>query len=81
MINALLGVIVTPHCTASQAQAACRLVNLQGGGGSGKKGGGQKKGPSTLVIPPKPPAVPYLSTDVIMHNLILVESFSRKVGR
>lgn len=45
-----------------------------------KKGGGKKKQAGSLMDPPKP-AAPYLQTEVIMHNLLMVESYKRKVGR
>ena len=50
------------------------------------KKGGQKKGPGSLMDIPKPQAEeianePYEETEVIMDNLLLIESFSRNVGR
>ncbi|KAA6424741.1 MAG: hypothetical protein FRX49_05408 [Trebouxia sp. A1-2] len=45
-----------------------------------KKGGGKKKQAGSLMDPPKP-AAPYLQTEVIMHNLMMVESYKRKVGK
>lgn len=45
-----------------------------------KKGGGKKKQAGSLMDPPKA-AAPYLQTEVIMHNLLMVESYKRKVGR
>lgn len=53
--------------------------------GKAKKGG-QKKGPGSLMDIPKPQAEeiakePYEETEVIMDNLLLIESFSRNVGR
>ena len=48
--------------------------------GGGGKGGGQKKGPGSLADIPKPPE-PWKDPEVIMENLLLVESFRRKVGR
>lgn len=53
------------------------LVRAQGGGGGKKGGGGQKKQGSLL---PQVPKLPYLNTDVIMHNLLLIESFRRQLG-
>ncbi len=47
-------------------------------GGGAKKAGGQKKGPGSLMGAQAKP--PYLETPVIMHNLLLVESYRRKVG-
>ena len=44
------------------------------------KGGGQKKGAGSLADIPKPPE-PWKDPEVIMENLLLVESFRRKVGR
>ena len=52
----------------------CRPA-LQGGG---KKLGGQKKGPGSLMD--TKPRLPYQETSVIMQNLLLVESYRRKVG-
>ncbi len=53
--------------------------------GKAKKGG-QKKGPGSLMDIPKQQAEeiikePYEETEVIMDNLLLIESFSRNVGR
>lgn len=45
-----------------------------------KKGGGKKKQAGSLMDPPKP-ANPYLEASVIMHNLLMVESYKRKVGK
>ena len=45
----------------------------------GGKGGGQKKGPGSLMDIKK--EHPYEQTDVIMQNLLMLESFYRKVGR
>ena len=45
-----------------------------------KKGGGKKKQAGSLMDPPKP-ASPYLEASVIMHNLLMVESYKRKVGK
>lgn len=56
----------------------------------GKKGksGKQKKGPGSLMdipqsdVPAEEAALePYQETEVIMNNLLLVESYSRNVGR
>ncbi len=43
-------------------------------------GGGKKKQAGSLMDPPKS-AAPYLQTEVIMHNLMMVESYKRKVGK
>lgn len=45
-----------------------------------KKGGGKKKGPGSLMDAPKA-AEPYLEAQTIMQNLLMVESYKRKVGR
>jgi len=34
-----------------------------------------------LQMNPPKPAAPYLQTEVIMHNLMMVESYKRKVGK
>lgn len=48
---------------------------------SGKKGGKKsKKGSSSSVQPAASPK-PYLSTPVIMQNLLMIESYFRKTGR
>ena len=47
-------------------------------GGTGKKSGGQKKGPGSLMGVTK--KLPYQETPVIMQNLLMVESYRRKVG-
>mmetsp|Transcript_12925 Transcript_12925/g.17671 ORF Transcript_12925/g.17671 Transcript_12925/m.17671 type:complete len:252 (-) Transcript_12925:59-814(-) len=53
--------------------------------GGGKKGGGNKKGPS-LLIPKEGPPPPEekeevtARTDVIMHSLMLLESFRKAAG-
>lgn len=51
-----------------------------------QKKGGQKKGPGSLMDIPKEKAAetilePWQETDVIMGNLLLIESFNRIVGR
>lgn len=48
-----------------------------------KGGGGSKKNQSSNggVLETSPRPSPYLSTPVIMHNLLLVESYYRKTGR
>ena len=63
-------------------QLASSLLRRQAHSLQAKKkgGGGQKKGPGSLMDIPKP-AAPYLDTDVVMQNLLMVESFSRFVGR
>ena len=58
----------------------CLWLCCQGKGGGKKGGGGQKKGPGSLADIPKPPE-PWKDPEVIMENLLLVESFRRKVGR
>lgn len=55
-----------------------KLKNTYSQGGSGKKGGGQRKGPGSLMGAVK--KLPYLETPVIMQNLLMVESYRRKVG-
>lgn len=54
----------------------CALGCLQ----AKKKGGGKKKQAGSLMDPLKP-ANPYLEASVIMHNLLMVESYKRKVGK
>jgi hypothetical protein len=61
-----------------------KAVDLQGKSGKG----GQKKGPGSLMDIPQPQAVvetaagePWQEAEVIMNNLLLVESYSRNVGR
>jgi len=49
------------------------------GGGKAKAKQKSKKG-NSLAAPPKTPQ-PYLSAPVIMHNLLLIESYFRKTGR
>ncbi|KAL3134759.1 hypothetical protein ABBQ32_007752 [Trebouxia sp. C0010 RCD-2024] len=46
-----------------------------------KKGGGSKKKQAGSLMDPPKPANPYLETSVIMHNLLMVESYKRKVGK
>lgn len=53
-------------------------VERQGGGGGGKGGGG-KKGPGSKMGPVK--KLPYLQTNVIMDNLLMIESYRRHVGK
>ncbi len=48
-------------------------------GRQGGKAGGGKKGPGSKMGPVK--KLPYLQTDVIMDNLLLVESYRRHVGK
>ena len=67
MFKLASGLCVTTSCSPGQLQAK-------------KKSGSKKKGPGSLMDPPKP-AHPYLETDVIMQNLLMVESYKRKVGR
>ncbi|KAK9818135.1 hypothetical protein WJX72_007683 [[Myrmecia] bisecta] len=45
-----------------------------------KKGGGGKKQAGSKMFPPKPPN-PWQETSVIMHTLLLVESYRRQVGK
>ncbi len=45
-----------------------------------KKGGGKAEKAGCLMDSPKP-ATPYLQTEVITHNLIMAESYKRKVGK
>ena len=48
----------------------------------GGKGGGKQKQQKQSVIPQAGSAVlPWRRPEVIMHNLLLVESFSRIIGR
>jgi hypothetical protein len=76
------------RATAPSRAEGCRIVSLKvlaakkggSGGGSGKKGVGQKKGSSSLMTPPKPEQ-PYLQTQIIIQNLLLIESYYRKTGR
>ncbi|KAK9842623.1 hypothetical protein WJX84_001135 [Apatococcus fuscideae] len=57
------------------------IVAAKKGKGGGKKGGGgQQKGPGSLMDIPKPPE-PWNDPEIIMENLLLIESFRRKVGR
>ncbi|PRW20317.1 MEKHLA domain-containing isoform B [Chlorella sorokiniana] len=70
-----------PSSSSSPAAARRQLVVVAAKkGGGGKKGSGQKKGPGSLMNPPKP-AEPWLQTQVIMDNLLLIESHFRKTGR
>ena len=66
------------------------MVAAKKGGGGGKKGGGgQKKGPGLLASLPgaslpdgqPKPQLPYLDTEVILHNLLLIESYYRKTKK
>ena len=66
------------------APVARSALTLQGKSGKG----GQKKGGGLLADIPKPEAAsetpsvePWQETEVIMNNLLLVESYSRNVGR
>ncbi|KAK9818548.1 hypothetical protein WJX74_004619 [Apatococcus lobatus] len=63
-----------------QARPLLVVAAKKGKGGGKKGGGGQKKGPGSLADIPKPPE-PWKDPEVIMENLLLVESFRRKVGR
>jgi hypothetical protein len=67
---------VSQWCTICSKAANVLLAVLQ----AKKKGGGKKKQAGSLMNPPKP-AAPYLQTEVIMHNLMMVESYKRKVGK
>lgn len=76
---------VLPACMAFTAggSAAARpgrrlATKVEAAKKGGKGGGGQKK-PGSLL--PAKPKMPYASADVIMHNLLLIESFSRQLGR
>ena len=61
----------------SIGHASNTLLNMQGG-----KGGGKQKQQKQSAIPQAGAAVlPWRRPEVIMHNLLLVESFSRIVGR
>ncbi|KAL4422185.1 hypothetical protein ABPG77_006426 [Micractinium sp. CCAP 211/92] len=66
-----------PSLPRQQGRRQLHVVAAKKGG---KKGGGQKKGPGSLMNPPKP-AEPWLQTSVIMQNLLMIESHSRKTGR
>lgn len=48
---------------------------------SGKKGGKKSKKGSTTSAQPAASPKPYLSTPVIMQNLLMIESYFRKTGR
>ncbi len=70
----------------ARAERCERVETVTAQGKSGK--GGQKKGPGSLMDIPKPQAAqetptvePWQETEVIMNNLLLVESYSRNVGR
>ena len=52
---------------------------LQGKGKKGKKGG-NKKGPGSLMDAIKPKE-PFQDIQVVMLNLLIIESFKRNVGR
>lgn len=47
----------------------------------GKKGAQKSKKPSPKTSQPPPSPKPYLSTPVIMQNLLMIESYFRKTGR
>lgn len=59
-----------------------RVVTLCPSPQGGKKGGGgkEKKG-SSIPQSGAPRPAPWRDPTVIMHNLLLIESFSRQVGR
>ncbi|KAK9821324.1 hypothetical protein WJX81_003581 [Elliptochloris bilobata] len=61
---------------ATQGRKALGVFAARKGGG--KKAGGQKKGPGSLMGAPA--KLPYQDTPVIMQNLLMVESYRRKVG-
>jgi len=48
---------------------------------SGKKGGKKSKKASSAPVQPAASPKPYLSTPVIMQNLLMIESYFRKTGR
>ncbi|KAL4431366.1 hypothetical protein ABPG75_006622 [Micractinium tetrahymenae] len=73
----LPGVAAVPALPRPHGRRQLQVVAAKKGG---KKGSGQKKGPGSLMDPPKP-AEPWLQTSVIMQNLLMIESHSRKTGR
>jgi len=74
----LLGSRWTPisHTITSSRYKRLYIVAAKKKGG-GKKGNKKKTAPLEPAARPKP----YLSTPVIMQNLLMVESFFRKTGR
>ena len=68
-----------PRSAHARTQFIVQAAKKKGGGGGGNNK--QKKSAGSLATPPKPQLKPYLSTPVIMQNLLLIESYYRKVGK
>eukprot|EP00873_Tetraselmis_striata_P029733 jgi/Tetstr1/449997/TSEL_037049.t1 len=77
--RAVIGV-PTPGRHARATSSLLVQAAKKGAKKGGKKGGGKKKGPGSLMDMVKPKE-PFEDVNVIMQNLLMVESFRRNVGR